>query len=68
MQISPQVTDPKQKQFFEELNELLGKFQYAMKPTLQYNQTGIMPLVSFINVPPPKKEGKKGKDDGRKPA
>lgn len=54
-QITPKVT-PKAKQFNEELNELLGKYQYTLVPELQTTVGGIKPIISIKDVLPPKEK------------
>lgn len=51
--------DPKLSQFTEELNELLDRYQYQLKPQLTINSNGILPAVSIVNKIPPRKPVKK---------
>ena len=46
---------PKLKQFTDELNELLKKYQYQMTPQLNFNKNGITPVLLVIDIVPPKK-------------
>lgn len=47
-------TSPKAKQFSEELNELLAKYQYSLVPKVQYTENGIIPWMAIVEVIPPK--------------
>jgi len=48
----PQVQDKKLQQFLKELNNLTTKYQYQLKPTLLFTDTGVTPRLTIINVPP----------------
>lgn len=56
-------TDPKVKQYLEELNELNARYQFVLKPVLRITKDGIVPLMNIVNVPPEKtkKEDKRAK-------
>lgn len=57
-----QKTSPtKLSQFEEELNELLGRYQYKLLPYLDIKAGGITPLVRVVDAIPPKKVTKKKK-------
>lgn len=38
--------------FLEELNVLTERYQYALVPTLEIKNTGIVPSISVNDVPP----------------
>jgi len=63
MQESPREpqknNDPKLSQFTEELNELLEKYQYQLKPQLHITTDGVTPMISAVNKFPPKTPSKK---------
>lgn len=57
---------PKVKQFMDEFNELLERYQYQLVPTLSYQKTAIIPVINILDIVPekpvktePKKEPKK---------
>lgn len=49
-----ETTSAKSKQFIEELNSLLGKYQYTLVPQLKTTPAGIIPVLTICDVLPPK--------------
>lgn len=47
-------TSPKSKQFQEELNELLKKYQYTLVAEITVTKTGIVPQIIIRDVLPPR--------------
>lgn len=47
-------TSPKAKQFQEELQSLLDKYQYKLNPQLSFTKQGIIPVFSLEDVLPEK--------------
>ena len=48
--------DKKLQQFTEELNQLLKRYQYGMKPYLNITKDGIVPGLTVVNIPPKKED------------
>ena len=48
------LANPKAKQFTEELNELLAKYQYQLDPQITVTTKGVVPIVVLKEVVPPK--------------
>ena len=46
--------NPKLKQFTEELNTLLDKYQYQMTSQLSFTKNCIIPVLSVLDKVPPK--------------
>lgn len=47
-------TSPKLEQFLKELNALTERYQYVLKPTLQFSEQGIFPQLSVVDkIPEP---------------
>ena len=45
---------PKSKQFHEELQSLLDKYQYTLIAKIKTNENGIIPWIAISEVLPPK--------------
>ena len=45
---------PKTKQFQNELDELLKKYQYQLVPKIKSTDNGILPWIAIFDVVPPK--------------
>ena len=60
-QIKKPQSDPKLKQFLEELNELQKTYQYALRAVLNMTPSGITPTISVVNIIPPKADERKAK-------
>lgn len=52
-----QTANPKAKQFSEELQTLLAKYQYRLIPELDITKNGLVPVISIVDVLPPKGNG-----------
>lgn len=47
-------TSPKAKQFAEELDELMKKYQYTLVAELDVKKTGLVPYIAIHEIVPPK--------------
>jgi len=50
--MNTKIQSPKAKQFNEEMNILLDKYQYRLLPKLQVTEDGMIPIISIIDVLP----------------